>query len=71
MAVADVYDALVSKRVYKDSLTHQEAVRMITEEAGRIFDPEVVSGFLEVAIEWEKVRTLLQEDKALGHHGLA
>ncbi|MFM2120155.1 MAG: hypothetical protein RL722_1623 [Pseudomonadota bacterium] len=49
MAVADVYDALVSRRAYKEGLDHAEAVRMITAESGRHFDPRVVEAFLQVA----------------------
>lgn len=46
MAVSDVYDALISKRVYKPAMAHQEAVRIITEGRGSHFDPEVVDAFL-------------------------
>jgi response regulator RpfG family c-di-GMP phosphodiesterase len=45
VAVADVYDALTSKRVYKPALTHEEASRIITEGAGSHFDPVVVEAF--------------------------
>lgn len=45
MAVADVYDALVSKRVYKNALSHEESVRIIREGSGTHFDPEVVRAF--------------------------
>jgi putative two-component system response regulator len=48
MALADVYDALVSKRAYKPPLPHEEAVRIITEGRGRHFDPDVVDAFLEL-----------------------
>lgn len=48
MAVADVYDALVSDRVYKKAMPHHEAVRIITEGRGSHFDPEVVDVFLEL-----------------------
>ena len=41
MAIADVYDALVSKRVYKDSLSFEEADRIITEGMGKHFDPQL------------------------------
>ena len=47
MALADVYDALVTKRVYKEAMTHKEAVTIITEGRGKHFDPEVVDAFLE------------------------
>jgi putative two-component system response regulator len=42
VAVADVYDALASKRVYKDPLPHDECVAIITRESGKQFDPDVI-----------------------------
>jgi HD domain-containing protein len=41
MALADVYDALISKRVYKPSYSHDEAVEMIRQGSGTHFDPEM------------------------------
>lgn len=49
VAVADVYDALTSKRVYKDAMPHEEACRVIHKDAGSHFDPVVVDAFLRVA----------------------
>lgn len=46
MAVADVYDALISKRVYKQAFPHEMAVAIIREGAGEHFDPAVVEAFL-------------------------
>ncbi len=46
MALADVYDALISKRIYKPPLPHEEAVRIITEGSGKHFDPDIVDAFL-------------------------
>ena len=51
MAVADVYDALISRRVYKLAMSHQEAVNIIAEGKGRHFDPDVVNAFLSIAEE--------------------
>ncbi|MGM0623373.1 MAG: HD domain-containing phosphohydrolase [Campylobacterota bacterium] len=48
MALADVYDALVSKRVYKDAFSHEKAVEIIKEERGEHFDPQIVDAFLEI-----------------------
>ncbi len=45
MAVADVYDALTSRRVYKLAMTHEQAWRIITEASGTQFDPLVVEAF--------------------------
>ncbi len=62
VAVADVYDALVSKRVYKSGMTHEEAGDIIREGAGRHFDPRVVEAFnaaedkfREVAVKYRDV----------------
>ncbi|WP_210237805.1 GAF and HD-GYP domain-containing protein [Aliirhizobium smilacinae] len=55
MAVADVYDALVSERVYKPAMSHNEAVSIITEESGKHFDPAVVAAFGEVAPQFAKI----------------
>lgn len=49
MAVADVYDALVSKRPYKDPYPHKVAVREIIKGRGTQFDPDVVDAFLAIA----------------------
>ena len=43
MAVADVYDALISKRVYKPAFSHEKAMEIIREGRGRHFDPDVVA----------------------------
>ena len=45
MALADVYDALISARVYKPSMTFERAEEIINEGAGTQFDPEVVTAF--------------------------
>ena len=46
VAVADVYDALRSKRAYKDAMTHEEAAKIIVAEAGTHFDANIVDAFL-------------------------
>lgn len=48
MALADVYDALISKRVYKPAFSHDKAKAIIVEGRGQHFDPEVVDAFLAV-----------------------
>ena len=48
MALADVYDALISKRVYKPPLPHEKAVEIIVEGKGKHFDPDIVDAFLEL-----------------------
>jgi putative two-component system response regulator len=48
MAVADVYDALISRRVYKDGMPHQKAVDIMVEGRGKHFDPDILDAFLEL-----------------------
>lgn len=48
MAIADVYDALISKRVYKAAFPHAKAVGIMREEREKHFDPAVVDAFLEI-----------------------
>ena len=48
MAVADVYDALISPRIYKVAVSHEAAKAMIEEGRGSHFDPDVVEAFLAV-----------------------
>jgi len=47
VAVCDVYDALISQRVYKPSLSHDVARSIIVDERGTHFDPRIVDAFLE------------------------
>jgi PAS domain S-box-containing protein len=58
VALADVYDALVSKRTYKAPLPHEEAVRIITSERGTHFDPEVVDVFNEYQETFRRIHLL-------------
>ena len=45
MAVADVYDALISRRVYKEGMPHEQAMQIILEGRGSHFDPDVIDAF--------------------------
>ncbi len=55
MALADVYDALISRRVYKKPISHTEAVQIIKGEAGKHFDPVVVAAFLALAERFHEI----------------
>jgi putative two-component system response regulator len=55
MAVADVYDALISRRVYKPPFTHEEAVEIIRQGAGTHFDPDVAEAFLRIASRFQEI----------------
>lgn len=55
MAVADVFDALASKRVYKPAFPLEEALKIIEEGAGTQFDPKCVEVFLEAVPEIKEI----------------
>jgi putative two-component system response regulator len=55
MAVADVYDALISRRVYKPSFTHEASIAIIQEGRGRHFDPDIVDAFMEIHREFHAI----------------
>jgi putative two-component system response regulator len=51
MAVADVYDALISRRVYKEGMSHEKALIILEEGRGTHFDPDMVDAFLSIQDE--------------------
>ena len=55
MAVADVYDALISRRVYKDGMSHEQAVQIIIEGSGKHFDSDIVDAFLELQEDFKMI----------------
>ncbi len=55
VAVADVYDALTSKRPYKRAMTHEESKAIIVKGTGKHFDPEIVQAFLKHEDAFEAV----------------
>jgi HD-GYP domain-containing protein (c-di-GMP phosphodiesterase class II) len=61
VAVADVYDALTSKRVYKAAFSHEAARGILIEGSGRHFDPAVVRGFLAVEEDFVGVQKAYAE----------
>lgn len=62
-ALADTYDALRSKRCYKDAFSHEKARAIILEEEGKRFDPAVVAAFLRIEEDFQRVANRF-------HHGL-
>ena len=58
MAVADVFDALISRRVYKKEIPVEQAFTVLEEEAGSHFDPQIVDVFLRLR---EKIETYLRQ----------
>ena len=61
MAIVDVYDALVSKRIYKEGMGHEDAKKIILNGKGTHFQPEVVDAFLNAESELIEVRKHLIE----------
>lgn len=55
MAVADVYDALISRRVYKAGMPHEKAVQIISEGKATHFDPDMVDAFIELQDEFKLI----------------
>ena len=56
MAFADVYDAMVSIRSYKESLSHEEAIKTILENADDHFDPIITTAFYDVCEKFKTVK---------------
>jgi putative two-component system response regulator len=55
MAIADVYDALISKRVYKNSMSHEEAITIMLDGKGTHFDPILIDAFAVVEPDFRKI----------------
>lgn len=62
VAIADVYDALTSKRSYKNSFSHEKAKEIIIEENGRLFDPDIVEAFLAHEKEFAVIRERMRQE---------
>jgi putative two-component system response regulator len=55
MAIPDVYDALISERVYKRAFSHEETVELIRQGAGIQFDPDIALAFLELSDRFKEI----------------
>ncbi len=62
MAIADVYDAMTTKRSYKDPFPHEDAVEQILRLKGVHFDPDLVDAFYEYSDEFKKICDSFKED---------
>ena len=62
MAVADVYDALISRRCYKPPFPHEEAFRIMREENGKIFDPEILDAFFSFEEKIKQIASKYQDE---------
>ncbi|SEK17292.1 putative two-component system response regulator [Variovorax sp. OK605] len=64
MAVADVYDALISRRVYKEGMPHERAVQIIHDGRGAHFDPDMVDAFLAIATRFRAIAEQHRDSEA-------
>ncbi len=65
MAVADVYDALISTRIYKPGVPHDRAVQEIFQGRGAHFDPDMADAFIEIQDEFAAIATQFADDETL------
>ena len=66
MAVADVYDALISERIYKRAMPHDQAVGIIFQGRGSHFDPDLVDAFIEIQFDIQAIaQRFADSDSAL------
>lgn len=64
MAVADVYDALISRRVYKMPMPHDDAVKIMLEGKGQHFDPDIIDAFIECQAEFKAIGEKYSDSEA-------
>jgi response regulator RpfG family c-di-GMP phosphodiesterase len=68
MALADVYDAMSSRRVYKSALCHDEVEETIINGKGSHFDPDVVDAFVAAISEFKKIAARFSDDNLAVDH---
>ena len=56
LSLGDVYDALTSKRCYKDAFSHEKSRDIILAEKGTQFDPNIITAFVEMEDEFKRIR---------------
>lgn len=59
MAVADTYDAITSKRIYKEASSHEKAIEIILKGSGIYFDPQVVDSFMTLKDAFQNITLCL------------
>ncbi|MBP6483932.1 MAG: two-component system response regulator [Rhodoferax sp.] len=64
MAVADVYDALISRRVYKESMPHEKAAAIMQAGRGIHFDPDIADAFVALQDEFQKIAARFADSDA-------
>jgi putative two-component system response regulator len=68
LALADVYDALISSKVYKDGISHDKAVQVIFSERASHFDPDLVDAFIEINEEFRAIAQRFADTEADMQH---
>ncbi len=63
MAIVDVYDALISKRIYKEGMPHAAATEIIVQGKGTHFDPDIVDAFVDVQHRFSEVAAQFSEEE--------
>jgi putative two-component system response regulator len=66
VALADVYDALTSRRVHKDAMSHHDARAILLRQSGKHFDPSIVDAFLKIEDQFIAVRDRLGDEPTVG-----
>ena len=66
MSLADVYDALRSKRCYKEAFSHEQSYAIIVKQRGRRFDPDIVDTFIKKEQTFSEISNMLADDLTLG-----
>lgn len=68
VTVADVYDAITSKRIYKDAMPHADAVAIITNASGKQFDPDIVEAFIACEQQFKELANVLSVNPESENH---
>jgi len=61
MALADVYDTMSCKRVYKSAISHEEVTAVILQGSGKHFDPDVVEAYLEIQLQFVEIAEMYRD----------
>ena len=67
MAVADIYDALISRRCYKEPFPHDQSMNMMRELRGKTFDPAVLDAFLAIESEIQDIAGRFRDEDSVSH----
>lgn len=69
MAIPDVYDALISKRAYKDAYSHEDSVELIRQGIGTHFDPYIALAFLEISDRFRDISIAFSDTRQASRNG--